>query len=447
LPKEDFGVVAMALFVVQLSTIFVDMGMNSAILHKQNISKKEYSSIFWLNIFISFLFYLLMLFLAPLAAEFYREEQLSFIIPVLGLNILLMASGRQHRTIMQKQFKFDLIAKIELLSFFIGLISAVCLALYGYEINSLIYSTLISSLASNLLFLLINLRLNPILFRFNIREATPFLRIGGFSMGASLLDFFAKETDILIIGRILGSESLGLYTLAKQIVLKLYVIVNPIVLNVLSPILSSIQNDKNLLKEYYLKIVYFLAHVNFPIYLLLVIFSKETLIIIYGKEYVSGFLIVVSLSISYAINSISNPVGSLQIATGRTDLGFQWTLLRVFITPVAMIVASKFGINAVAGSLAILSFLFVIPMWKIQLKPMLDLKFVEYLNQFYVPLFIVLILTFFFLFFNVDHFVTSTMFIFVKIFVSLVSYFSLLYLLDKKAIAVIRQFLVFRGLK
>ena len=58
LPKEAFGLVAMALFLVQFSNIFVDMGMTSAILHRQNATRKEYSSIYWLNILIAIIFYL-----------------------------------------------------------------------------------------------------------------------------------------------------------------------------------------------------------------------------------------------------------------------------------------------------------------------------------------------------------------------------------------------------
>ena len=52
LAAEAFGLVAMALFVVQFSNIFVDMGLNSAILHHQFATKNEYSSIYWLNIII-----------------------------------------------------------------------------------------------------------------------------------------------------------------------------------------------------------------------------------------------------------------------------------------------------------------------------------------------------------------------------------------------------------
>lgn len=393
LPKEAFGLVAMALFVVNFSNIFVDMGMTSAILHRQNATKNEYSSIYWLNIFISLFLYGILFFSAPVVARFYNEPELRMLVPILGTNLLLMASGRQHRTIMQKQFQFKAIALTELISFFIGLIAATLLAINGFGVYSLVYSTLLASFISNGLFLVQNLRLNPISLHFRLKVTKPFLKIGGFTMGSTLLDFFSREIDILIIGKMLGAESLGVYSLSKQIVIKLYSIVNPIILNVLSPILSSIQKEKEKVKQYYLKIVYLLASLNFPVYFFIIILSKEILGILYGPDYISGYLVLSFLAISYATNTISNPVGSLQIATGRTDIGLKWTFLRVLITPVVIYFASLININLAAASIAILSLILTIPLWKIQLKPMANIQLKEYLQQFWKPYTILLVLS------------------------------------------------------
>lgn len=395
LPKEAFGLVAMALFVVQFSNIFVDMGMTSAILHRQNATKNEYSSIFWFNIFISLFLYGILFFGAPEVARFYNEPELRMLVPILGTNLLLMASGRQHRTIMQKQFQFKAIALTELISFFIGLIAATLLAINDFGVYSLVYSTLLASFISNALFLVQNLRLNPIRFHFRINETKPFLKIGGFTMGSTLLDFFSRETDILIIGKLLGSESLGVYSLAKQIVLKLFQIINPIVVNVLSPLLSSIQKEKVRLKISFLKVVKYLAYINFPVYTLIIVASKEILHVVYGPEYAEYYPVLSFLAFAYCLVALSNPVGSLQIATGRTDIGFKWTILRVIITPPVILAGALINIEAVAAFYALLSLLFIFPLWFIQLKPMANINLKEYVKQFYKPLFFFLAATLF----------------------------------------------------
>ena len=382
LPKEDFGLIAMALFVIQFSNIFLDMGLTSAILHKQDISKKEFSSIYWLNIFVSLSLYFLIYISAPAVSTFYNEPELNSIIPILGLNIIFVALGRQHQTMFQKQLQFKKIALIEIFSFLISLIIAIFLAIKGYGVYSLIYSTLIKSLLANTIFFFLANKKYSVRFHFSISDTKPFLKIGGFTMGSTLLDFFSRETDVLIIGKLLGPESLGVYSLTKQLVLKLFATITPIVMNVLSPILSTMQKDKDRLKSTFLKTIRYLSFINFPIYLVVIISAKEILAIVYGSEYSSANYVLGYLAFFYAITTLSNPIGSLQIATGRTDLGLKWTILRVIISPIFIYVGALFNIESVALVFAILSLFFMLPLWYIQLKPMLNIGLKEYISQF-----------------------------------------------------------------
>jgi O-antigen/teichoic acid export membrane protein len=386
LPREAFGIVAMALFVVNFSNIFVDMGISTAILHRQNATKKEYSSIYWLNLLVSLFLYLCLLLCTPLISAFFKEPRLLNIIPLLSLNLVLIAIGRQHRTIMQKKFRFKFITITELIAYLIGLITATLMAMNDFGVYSLVYSTLIASLISNLIFLILNLRQNPIEFYFKLSDTKSFLKIGGYSVGSALLDFISREVDTLIIGKFLGAEKLGIYTLAKQIVLKLYSFINPVIFSVFSPLLSTLQDQKEKLNKSFLEIVKNLAYINFPIYLILVFAAKEVLYILYGANYVDASPILVFLAFAYCMMSMSNPVGSLQIATGRTDLGFKWTIIRVFITPPVIFLGVQFGLKEVSAFFALLTLILLYPVWFVQIKPMTGITFLSYMKQFYKPL-------------------------------------------------------------
>ena len=385
LSKEVFGLVAMALFTLNLTSIFANMGMTTAILHRQDATKNEYSSIYWLNIFISLFLYVILFIMAPVAAKFYNEPDLHVVIIILGVNLLLMAAGRQHRTIMQKQFQFKSIAITELFSYLCGLIAAIALAIQGFGVYSLVYSSLLSSGISNGLFLVQNLKLNPIGFHFKFSETKAFLKIGGYTTGSSLLDFFSREIDILIVGKTLGAESLGVYSLVKQIVMKVLTVINPIIMNVFSPLLSSIQNRKEQIKDVYLEVVKNLAFMNFLIYTLMIVNAKEILYVLYGSQYVEAYLVFVFLAVAYCLSALSNPTGSLQVATGRTDLGFKWTILRMIISPLAIYLGSQISIEAVAGYYGIVSLILILPLWYVQIKPMIDVSLWGYISKFYKP--------------------------------------------------------------
>ena len=390
LPVEAFGLVAMALFVINFTNLIVEMGFTAAILNRQQASDKEHSSLFWFNLLIGFILYLIIYLSSPSISNFYEETELKLIITILGSNIIFLTIGRVQRTILQKNFKFKKISIVDIFSSLIGLVLATVLAINNYGVYSIIYGTLISSVSSSLLFLI--LKENKIYFHFRFDEIKPFFKVGSYSLLSSVLSFFTTDIDVLIIGKTLGPKSLGLYTLSKQIVFKVYSVINPIVTNVLSPLLSSIQNDKKKIKSSFLKVTSFLSYINLPIYLLLLFFSQEILLFLYGKEYVvANFLLLYFITIFY-IYSISNPVGSLQIATGRTDIGFKWAVISMLISPIIIYFASLINIDTVALSRMFLSLVMIIPLWFVQLKPMIKVTLKEYLLQFYKPLlFLILI--------------------------------------------------------
>src|SRR5690606_13511924 len=86
LGKSDFGLMALVTFVMGFMELFNDMGITSAILHKQGITKKQYSSLYWLNWIASIFMYLLLIAVTPLVATFYNQALLNTLIPIIGLN-------------------------------------------------------------------------------------------------------------------------------------------------------------------------------------------------------------------------------------------------------------------------------------------------------------------------------------------------------------------------
>ena len=80
LRKEDFGLIAIAVLVISFTEIFMDMGISSAVLHKQDISKNEYSSLYWFNIISGFVISVIICILAPWVAIYYNQPELVNII-------------------------------------------------------------------------------------------------------------------------------------------------------------------------------------------------------------------------------------------------------------------------------------------------------------------------------------------------------------------------------
>ena len=366
LEKSDFGIVAIASLFLGFTQIFLDLGISAGIIHKQDTTPKQYSSLFWLNIIMGVLLTTILCACSPLVAKAYKEPELVKIISLLSLTVLFSAIGSQHRTVQQKKLRFKYISLVEIITSILSLVLAVALAYLNYGVYSLVYANLFHAASAGMVFLGIGLYHDRnISFHFKLSETYDYLKIGIFSIGSHILDYFSRELDIMIISATLGKETVGVYSLCKKLVLAVYGAVNPVLTKVITPIFAMIQNEKGRIQKLYYDITQSLAIINMPIYCLISIFSMGILEYLYGEQYLDGTMVLAFVSLTYGVNTTANPVGSLQIAMGRTDLGLYWTIVRIVATAVAIYFGAWFGINGLALSLLILTLVVNPVFWKI----------------------------------------------------------------------------------
>lgn len=379
LDKSDFGLMAIVSFVISFMNLFNDMGLTSAIMHKQNISKNEYASLYWINILISVFLFLLLFLITPFISKFYDQPQLNLLIPLLGINLILSGIGGQFKTIENKNLLFKQIAIIDISASLVSLIFAVFLAMNSFGVFSLVYSSIMQFLISNIFYFIVGYKKYGLIFRLRFDETRPFIKIGVYQVGGQISNYFNRDFDILVIGKFFSPAILGGYSLAKQLVFRPAQIISPIVLNVATPALATMQENLYKLKHNYLRVINILSSVNIPIYIVLILFSPLVVRILYGGEFENIIPLVRILSIYMILRSIGSPVGSLFIATGRTDLDFIWNLILLAIFPIFIIVGSYFGVLYVAGSITFCMILLYIPSWKFLINKLTGATLKEYL--------------------------------------------------------------------
>jgi len=381
LDKSDFGLMALVMFVLGFMNIFMDMGLTSAILHKQGISKNEYSSLYWLNIVFSLFLFSIIYILSPLIAQFYEQEELITLIPLMALSLIISSIGKQFRIILQKDLKFKTISIVDIISYVSSLSLAIFLAINNYGVYSLIYSALFQYLISNIIFLIYGLQDEGLNFYFSYKETKPFLRIGIYQVGSQIVNYFNRDLDTLIIGKLFGMEILGGYNLAKQLVFRPAQIINPILTRVASPLLAKFQGDLTKLKDNYLKLVNIVVSINLPIYLGLIAFAPLVVRVFYGEGFESITLLVRILSVYMIFRAIGNPIGSLVIATGKTHLEFVWNLFTLLIMPIFIYIGAQYSIEYVAIAIVMAMVVLFIPNWWYLPRQMIQVSLTEYIKN------------------------------------------------------------------
>lgn len=391
LAPADFGLIALVVAIMAFLQIFSDAGISNAIIHYQEITQEQLSSLYWLNVSVSTVLALTLAASSYWVASWYKQSSLQHLLMLAAVILVVGALGQQIRVLAQKKLRFADLAKVELMAALVGFVVAVSLAWMGAGVYSLIAGSLTTAAVGCLLvWLCLSEGWRP-QARLRLAEIRQFLKFGAYMVGNNLANTFNSQIDILLGGRLLGVQSIGIYSLPKDLSLRIAGVINPIATRVGFPIMAKAQNDEVMLKRIYLQTMRMTASVNFPIYISLAVFSPEIVHLLLGKKWESAVPLLQVFSCWALLRSTVNPIGSLIMAVGRADLEFKWNMAWLFIMPPSIWFGSQFGPLGMAMVMAGLGVAGYTPNWYFLVRPLCGAKYSEYSVQFAVPLAISLV--------------------------------------------------------
>ncbi len=391
LSPTDFGLMALANVVIEFSSYFIDAGFSNIIIHKQDINRVQLSSIYWLSILTGIVIYFIIFFLSPSLSVFYNNSELEPLLKLVAITFLIIPFGQQHKSLFQKELKFDTIAIIEVVSRAVSFIIGVIAALKGLGVYALALMVLSNSLVSTIILIVKGLRNFKPAFIFSHNEIKKFYSFGFYQLGERTINYFANQFDTIIIGKLFGAGPLGVYTIAKNLVMKPAQIINPIVTKVAFPTMAKVQGDNESLKKIYLNTIRSLCSVNFPIHLGIAILAEPLTIILLGHKWYGAIILVKVLALFGMIRSTYNPVGSLILARGRADLGFFWNVFSSIIFSGIILIGSYGGLLGISFAQLVAMIVLSYPFYLMVIKKMIHAEYWEYHKTIIIPFLISLL--------------------------------------------------------
>jgi len=215
LSPEDYGLMAMAMAVITFLNLLAEMGMGAALIQKRDLDEGLVREAYTLAIAVNGLLYLALYQAAVPLASFFDETRLVDVVRVIGLQFFLLAFSIVPQSMLEKRMEFNRRAIVELVSTIAGSLFTLYLALEGMGVWSLVYGNLLRMLIRmlGLNFLYPYLRLPT----WRLGRVMGIAKFGGWVTLERLLWYLYTESDIFIIGRMLGNEILGLYSVARQL--------------------------------------------------------------------------------------------------------------------------------------------------------------------------------------------------------------------------------------
>lgn len=377
LKPEDFGLMAMISAVIGFAQSFTAMGVSNAIIHRQDATRDQLSSLYWLSLLTGGALLGVLVIATPLVVAFFAEPRLADLMVWAALIVVINPVGLQFQILLQKELRFDRLAKAETGAAIIGTAVAVYSAVSGQGVYSLIWGDLAFASAKSVLFVGSYWTTWRPTFRFRRSDLKGYLAFGLYQMGEQSVDYFSANVDYLVIGRFLGPEVLGIYSLAYRLVVMPLSKINPILTRVALPIFAKSQSNDSALRQGYLEMVKLLALIVFPILVGLAATAPFIVPAVFGERWTPAIALIQIMAPLGMMKGLLNPAGSILLAKGRTDIGFKWTVVLAIMNTSVFMFAVRYGVYALAWSYVVLSFVDFI-LERVILRSLIGLRWVEY---------------------------------------------------------------------
>lgn len=343
LSASDFGVMTMATVAIGLFANLAEIGAGSVVVHRQSMSRRELDALFWIGLTIGVLGLGILMAASGVIAAHFSEPRLVEVLAVAGLQLPLNAFITPYRSLLERDLAFRTIATIESVSAAVGVATAISMAMTGVGLLSLPAGVASSSGCSALLFFLAGRANWTPGLSFSHESLAGSFRFGTALAGQRLLNYLTSNADYLLVGSVLGSKALGLYTIAYTLANLPSSHVNSLLNRVSFPALARIQTDLPRTRDAYLRLQRISSLVNAPLMGLMAAAAPIGLPLLLGAEWIPAVPLLQILCIVGLARSIAGTVGPLLLAQGRPDLGLRWAALVVVIQLPCLYAGVTFG--------------------------------------------------------------------------------------------------------
>lgn len=213
LVPQDFGVIAMASVVVGFVDIIFDLGVNVAVIQRKNPTQSFYNTAWTLRIMQLCMVALLLVALAPFAADYYRDPRVTGAIQLMALSVAIASFENVGIVNFQKELNFTADAKFilakRLMAFFITI--GLTLAFRNY------WGMIIGALCGRLFSTVLSYIVHPMRPRFSLENFKEIFSISQWVLVKNISQYLDRNLHIILVGGISSTATTGGYTLANEI--------------------------------------------------------------------------------------------------------------------------------------------------------------------------------------------------------------------------------------
>ena len=343
LSPRDYGIVGMMALFIALSNVFIESGFANALIRKQDRTESDLSTAFYFNVVIGVCVYIILWVGSPFIAHYFDEPILVILVKIAGLNVLLNSLMIVQTAILTANLNIRLQTIINLSGQIPAGLIAVSLAYKGAGVYALVVQTVSASfIRCVLLWYYAKWRPNG---KFNFNSFKYLWSFGSKLLGATLIGVSFEQVFTVLIGKYIGTNTLGYYSKGAQLRDNVTGTTNGIIQKIALPVLSRYQNDKEILTEKFREVMNLLVMLIAPLTAYLCYAAHDIIILLWTEKWIDSVVLFKML----IIGSMFAPIGYTSLAlmqvVGKTGLILKLEFPKKAIYFVLIAIGFNYGVK------------------------------------------------------------------------------------------------------
>lgn len=350
---ENYGTIALVTVFIAVANVFVQSGFNTALIQKKNADELDFSSVFYLSLFVAGIIYVILFFIAPLIAEFYNEQQLIPILRVLTLTLFFGAVNSIQSAVVSRAMQFKRFFYSSVGAMLASGIVGIVMANAGFGVWALVGQQLTSQLMVTVI-LWYTVAWRPKLV-FSFERLKGLFSYGWKLLCSGLIDTIYNNVYSLVIGKVYNSQMLGYFNRGDQFPNLIVTNINGSIQSVMLPTLSANQDDRVRVKAMVRRSIVTSSFVIFPLMAGLAVVAEPLVKIVLTDKWLPCVPFLQLMCISYAFWPIHTANLQAINAVGRSDVFLKLEIIKKAIGIIALCVGIPLGIYVMVGLKAVTS--------------------------------------------------------------------------------------------
>jgi O-antigen/teichoic acid export membrane protein len=345
LMPSDYGLVGMLSIFIAISQWLMDSGFTTALMQKRDRSDIDFSTVFYFNLFISVIFYIILFVSSGIIADFYSQPELALITKVLAINLIVGSFCIVQNTKLTVDLNFKSITIANVVAVILSGSVGIVMAYNGFGVWALVWQSVCRALTLTIIIWKVS-EWKPG-FEFSFESFRTLFNFGSKVLAAGMISTVFRNIYSVLIGKVFDPNELGFFTRAQGFTDLTSQTITSVVSKVSFPILAEMQNDKERLVSTYRRLVRMTSFFVFPTMSLLAIIAEPFIRVLLTDKWMGVVPLLQLLCLARVFTPISTLNMNILNVVGRSDLFLKIDMIKIPLIILSLLITLSLGVKAV----------------------------------------------------------------------------------------------------